>query len=441
MPELTRANANPIQNLTQGMSERVLILTVGTGPGIAKALAIHGIDRQNPDRVLLLATSRSAEESVPILREHVSTRFLERIDAPYVFDDFDNVERLFEQYLKIIEDEVLNQGIPPKEVHVNFTSGTKAMSSALLAAATTLGLGQVHVIKGERSPDDGRVIEGTEVLQTLSPRSFQLRQGLDQFTSLFDQAYYPAAYEVVRRIQERHLDAKNPDQIALFAKVAAFYAAWDRQDLDAALADETKLNSEQLSHAEEHLPAAIADAVYQHTKKVLGIMANADYHAYRLADLIENAERRYQQGAFADAMMRLYRATEYLAQYRLYHAHDKIETKDLDVSKLPKALRPKYADLGAAEDIINLSMLNAYRLLRDLEDDLGAAFMAAYDEKKSDLKRLLNKRNNSILAHGFQPVAAADVALLRDQFVVPLAEQYVSSFDELRSHVRFPTFG
>ncbi|NBB86620.1 MAG: TIGR02710 family CRISPR-associated protein [Bacteroidetes bacterium] len=422
------------------MSERVLILTVGTGPGIAKALAVHGIDRQNPDRVILLATSRSARENVPILREHVSPRFLERIDEPYVFDDFDNVERLFEQYLETIEKEVLDKGIPPKEVHVNFTSGTKAMSSALVAAATTLGLGQVHVIKGTRDSDTGRVIEGTEELQMLSPRSFQLRQGLDQFTSLFDQAYYPAASEVVQRLQERHLDAKNPEQIALFARVASFYAAWDRQDLDAALAEDTKLDDEQLEQAKDHLPTAFADAVYQHTKKVLGIMANADYHAYRLADLLENAERRYQQGAFADAMMRLYRATEYLAQHRLYHAHDKIETKDLDLSKLPDALQPTYADMGPATDTINLSMLNAYRLLHDLDDELGTAFMTAYNKKKSDLKRLLNKRNNSILAHGFQPVAEEDVALLRDQFVVPLAEEYIPKFAEFRSHVRFPTF-
>ena len=426
------------------MSERVLIITVGTGRNredIARSLAENSIGYHNPDRILLFGSSKSNEETVPFLRKFAAERFAERFDPPYAFDDFNNVSRLFENYRQTVQEQVLDAGVHPEDVYVDFTSGTKPMSAALVLTASHLGLGRLLYVSGQQRDAGGRARPGTEMAVPSQMRSFRYQEALRQFRQLFNAHRYQAAREVIEQTQKANLDVGSPEETALFDRLAHFYAAWDGLDLDEALTAEDKLTTEDVPELKQKVSKAFGNAVYHHPNQIVGRILNEPYSALRMADLVENAERRFRQGSYADAMLRLYRGMEYLAQFQLYHQHNHIETGNVDLAKLPEDLRDAYAEKGPADDTISLSMLNAYRLLRDLEDPLGMQFMQAYDKKKSDLTRLLNKRNHSVLAHGFQPVRKRDYEDLRDTFVVPLAEDYIPDFAERRADVRFPTFG
>lgn len=425
------------------MSERVLILTVGTGRNredIARSLAEHSITHHNPDRILLFGSSKSNEETAPLLHKFAGEGFADRFDPPYTFDDFNNVSRLFEDYRQTVQEQVLDAGVRPEDVYVDFTSGTKPMSAALTLVASHLGLGRLLYVSGQQRDEGGRARPGTEMAVPSRMRAVRFQEALQQFQRLFDNHHYRAAGEVVAEVQAHNLAVRDPERVALFDRLARFYAAWDGFDLEQAVTAEDKLTTDDAQQLKEKVSPAFGDAVYPHTKQIVGRMRSESYSPLRMADLVENAERRLRQGAYADAMLRLYRGIEYLAQFQLHRQH-KLNTSDLDLSKLPDALRASYEERQRpGADTVTLSMLNAYRLLRDLDDPLGKEFMETYDQTRSDLKRLLNKRNQSILAHGFEPVQKEHYTDLRDGFVLPMAETFIPDFPDHRGQVRFPTF-
>ena len=120
----------------------------------------------------------------------------------------------------------------------------------------------------------------------------------------------------------------------------------------------------------------------------------------RLADLANNAERRTREGKFDDAVGRLYRLTEMLAQYELRMQH-KMDTGDVPLkrfSELPD-LASKLEKRRANDGKIKVGLQDAYEMLAALGSELGRQFREA-----GKLSKLLAARNQSILAHGHVPI-------------------------------------
>jgi CRISPR-associated protein (TIGR02710 family) len=129
-------------------------------------------------------------------------------------------------------------------------------------------------------------------------------------------------------------------------------------------------------------------------------------HGYEIVeDLLLNAERRAVQERYDDAVGRLYRALELLAQIRLQQAYG-IKTGDVDVQKLPTVLQQEYEQKRSPErKKVQLALRNSYVLLSQLDaDPLGQL----YQEHDGNLFNALQTRNNSLFAHGFQPITASD---------------------------------
>jgi CRISPR-associated protein (TIGR02710 family) len=127
-------------------------------------------------------------------------------------------------------------------------------------------------------------------------------------------------------------------------------------------------------------------------------------HGYELVeDLLLNAQRRAHQGRYDDAMGRLYRALELLAQIRLKQAHG-LETGNLDLTQLPEPLRQAYGgDRHPPTGKVQIALWNSYQLLSQLPNDpLGQHFQP----QAQRLQDTLLIRNQSLLAHGFTPITA-----------------------------------
>lgn len=122
----------------------------------------------------------------------------------------------------------------------------------------------------------------------------------------------------------------------------------------------------------------------------------------RVADLIANARRCRRRGRYDDAVARLYRAIEAVAQCRLAGEHQISDTGHVPLDRLPGELRQTWANRlnGGA---IFLGLQDDYELLASLGNPLGALFreLDLHDRKKSPL----TARNQSILAHGFDAVS------------------------------------
>jgi CRISPR-associated protein (TIGR02710 family) len=125
-----------------------------------------------------------------------------------------------------------------------------------------------------------------------------------------------------------------------------------------------------------------------------------------IPDLLNNAKRRMDEGKYDDAVARLYRTTELIAQHRLKENYG-ISSSDVDLMKLKILLEEKtvekYEKMRDKDGKIKLPLNKDYELLNDLKDDLGKKF---FDDQ--ELENLRSKRNFSILAHGLEPVKRED---------------------------------
>src|SRR3972149_2772371 len=131
-------------------------------------------------------------------------------------------------------------------------------------------------------------------------------------------------------------------------------------------------------------------------------VSGGEKHLYKaLSDVAEgyglwdNLEHKYD-----DAVARLYRAVEAYAQIRL--AGRGINTSDVQENQLPPDLSQEFANKFRSEidSRISLPLYGAYKILESLGDPAGIAFF----ENWQQMKLLLDSRNKSILAHGFEPV-------------------------------------
>ncbi len=130
--------------------------------------------------------------------------------------------------------------------------------------------------------------------------------------------------------------------------------------------------------------------------------------------LLLNAERRAKQERYDDAVGRLYRALELLAQIRLLVTYD-IKTGDVDIEKLPEPLRNEYEKMRSPDKgKIQLALKKSYELLAEFPNDpIGRL----YQENANRIINALETRNNSLFAHGFQPITESDYQKVSEVFV------------------------
>jgi CRISPR-associated protein (TIGR02710 family) len=122
---------------------------------------------------------------------------------------------------------------------------------------------------------------------------------------------------------------------------------------------------------------------------------------HHVLDLLANAKRRKDEGRFDDAVARLYRAIEAIAQVALKEGHGVESTEYVPLERVPEPLRTTWAT-RANEGIVALGLQDAYALLAALTDAVGKKFQ---DAGLNGTKSPLVARNRSILAHGFERVS------------------------------------
>jgi CRISPR-associated protein (TIGR02710 family) len=159
----------------------------------------------------------------------------------------------------------------------------------------------------------------------------------------------------------------------------------------------------------------------------------------RLADLLANARRRLEEGKYDDAVARGYRGFEYLAQLRMAGLGlDPGELRWESVApKLPPELHAAWRARADEKGKMLLGLKHDYELLRDLGDSLGVRLHPVYEDKDSRLRTLLQRRNNSILAHGVDPVdreAAEDLLGILEGY----ARNEIALWDRLIGAATFP---
>lgn len=275
----------------------------------------------------------------------------------------------------------------------DYTGGTKTMGAALALAAVEVGW-ELSLVKGQR-PDLVRVADGTEMAGLVNTWEVRARQAMEEARRLFNDYAYASAGELLAGLQRRApLSAALQRVVREWVTYCRGFDAWDRFDHDRAV---------------QILSTVPGGNIPWLFLKALAGQARANGYEPVL-DLVLNAERRAARGRFDDAVARLYRAMELLAQTRLQQRQPALDVSNLDVEMLPESIRHRYLRMREISEMqdrgsqIKLGLWEDYVLLEALDDWLGQIFA----QHKHKLLDVLQKRNHSILAHGLTPLNQAD---------------------------------
>jgi hypothetical protein len=231
------------------------------------------------------------------------------------------------------------------DVWVDFTSGTKPMSSgALIAAAQEL----LHVsyVMGKR--EEGRLVG------TMKPYIYEMTEAARsilemEISSLFNSHQFYACERLIEGWKETISNAE------LRLKFVKGYYYWDIFRHDGAR--ELLINLR---------------AVPPENREFLGkVKERIDY---QWVDILANAERRAEEGRFDEGVARLYNLVQRVAHERL---------------------RSKY---NIDPSVQRMGLWDSLQKLKELGDELG---MYADD---GEIVHLMQARNQSPLAHGIEPV-------------------------------------
>jgi CRISPR-associated protein (TIGR02710 family) len=381
----------------------LLVATVGGDP----APVIVSIQHWRPERLVLVpstATRLSIDAQIlPALAE-TGQRFppgaVHIQELPGAEDLVDCVRRM-----RALDDEVERWRArgDDYEVVVDITGGTKCMSAALALCARRWPCRFSYVGGRARTKDGvGVVVRGEEkTLVAANPWDTLGYQAIEEFAGLFNQGAFGAAQAVAERTRNAGHDPGLKRTFATLAALAEAYGCWERFDHGAAAnkLEDVLRNVNDLRAALRGDVHRLIDTLASHRARCRRLSENAEADLVLVTDLVANARRRGQERRYDDAVARLYRAVEALAQIHLRTRHG-IDTRRAALAALPPAMRETHA-ARAKGGIVKLGLQEAYALLDELSDPLGSRFREIHlDSERSPL----GARNQSILAHGFAPV-------------------------------------
>lgn len=408
---------------------KILLITVGGSP----QPILTAIETLQPDRVIFICSGGSKGSISQVIGEGTpceirqGTEVVERLpniptqvglgdrfqrDRDIIpIQDPDDLSECYKQVFSTIQ--TLRNESPTAQIMADYTGGTKTMSvglaSACLDQQVTLYLttgNRTNTIRIERGELTGQVttahIIAQRTLEQVLPSAlhqYNYSAAISQIKNLLRTVALPIAYQ--RKLQQ-------------VSDCCLGFDAWDRFDHQTAWEFlEGNMNRSEIQPLGLFLKRVISSRA-QIDDNFDGSNGSRG-HGYEIVqDLILNAQRRVKQERYDDAVGRLYRALELLAQIRLLQQYG-IQTGDVDLEKIPESLQQEYKALRSPRNNkVQLSLIKSYELLTQFPDEpLGKV----YKNRKNYLLNALEKRNNSLFAHGFEPIYQTDYEQVSDAFI------------------------
>jgi CRISPR-associated protein (TIGR02710 family) len=405
---------------------KVMIISLGTGKGVESGIA-KSIQANNPDKLFFIATeeSKSAIERI----ESVSGKTLV-YEPPILIDNAEDVEGCWKTTAQLVRS-LLRDGYCPEEICIDFTSGTKAMSAGCVLAGASFECGNLSYVGGGKRDTNGRVISGTERLIILTPNEFFIDQRRRMIQDFFNLFQYDACIKLISDARTKSMAREVQDELDLLEKLVLAYSFRDKFDhlRAASYFHQLQGKSDPQWQIDTSMSKEIVFKIALQQEKFAASKGIRDKFSEEiLADLLVNADRRAQEGKYDDAVARLYRAVEVVAQMLL--ARRNIDTSRIKFEDLPPDWQIEYQE---SKGSIQLGQDKGFSLLESMGDDIGKEF-----RENRTLRNYLNKRNNSIMAHGLEPMTRQIFEELSRE-TNQLAVKAFPRLGTIKEKSRFPT--
>ncbi len=319
-----------------------------------------------------------------------------------VVSDHQNIGTCYQEIRTGVGGWLRRRRLDPEEVYIDFTGATKAMSAGLTLAAIE-DFSQFRYVGGsERTKDGlGTVITGSEkIVEIQNPWDTYAVRELERADWLLKGFHADAAAEVLEEAAQRC----GPDlkaRLQAYAGLAESLGRLDRFDFRAN--EQFSRWLQKLELLLDHSLCENLKSLRDHWENVRDQVKDSNKTPGRetLLELLANADRRAKQSRFDDAVGRLYRAVELRGQQLVKQAFG-AELGKVAITCFPAGRREEVINkLGPPEGgLYKLGIRKLFEALEFSQDKAPREQARVYDL----LKNHLQKRNNSLLAHGLQSV-------------------------------------
>ena len=427
--------------------------------------AIKSIENTIPDLVYFIYNEDYEEYIDKIIKESNVT-FVKRT---CLINDFQSITESYEKSKKIFK-ELENENY---EIHVGVSNGTKAMVVGLSLASVGYECEFSYVGSVEGGRENGEVKQGSEkVFEEFHPMKQLATIEINRAKKYFNNYQFDESLFYFNKARSYLDDTKKMD---MYIKIVNLYQTWDKfENMISYEGKKRKSNSPLNYYLQTQIQKEINDDedlkkyFYENESQFMekldknikflekkisknGFIEDNDIYYY-LPDLLNNAYRRIEEGKYDDAVARLYRAIELIAQMCLTK-HNVINEKNLwgnaefsinisDIESKNKIevdeVLATFSDYNKSKNFgkntFKLASKNSYELL----ESLGSQFATDYlnDEQ---LNINIGSRNRSILAHGLQPIDKDKAVELYSQ-VLKYAKRALPDLVEYMDMADFPKF-
>jgi len=413
--------------------KRVLIMTVGRGTrpdvDITRPLA-KSIENSNPDFVSFV-TSQETEPLVEKIIEQLEKKGLDYRNRYHItiVQNHEDVEMVLRDTNKLIAS-LKEMEYPTEGITVDFTTGTKAMSAGVVLSAVNNACSALKYITGPRR--NGIVIDGQERFIAIPIDTMFYLNQLKLAQELIRHYRFDSASAILKEIDSRQLEDYEQKKLKDLHILSSAYSYWDKFDHKRFLQEYKKVHDELSPELEDFKIKELS--TFQHLEKISQAIESKEFISSIIADLYNNACRRMEEEKYDDALARLYRLTEMIAQWKLQSQYH-IQADNIDIDLLPESMQATLIQnkaLQEKKEPLRFSLQKCYTLLAEKGDPLGLSFC-----QNKRLESLLNERNFSILAHGLKPITPRICNHLKEE-LLPLLEGEIPDFQQLADILKFP---
>ena len=431
-----------------------LILSCGGSP----EPLIYSINKIKPDFVYFLCSNDSESEVENIL---IETNFSKENHDIKIVRDYESLDESFAKSREIINE--LKKDYD--NIHIDFTGGTKPMVSGLVLAAIGENCSYSYVgtenSKGRDKNGLGVVQSGFEAIKEQKDpydvfAVMEFERGMDFFNRYQFGASKTNFEDAIKKLESESLK----ELTYLYLDIVEVYDKWDKFNnktddgrvLISGLS-KIKYRINDSDNIKNHLNDNYPDFISQIENNIefLRLKISRKGHIkpsdvpYYLADLLNNAHRRIEENKYDDAVARLYRSIELVAQLKLtdYEVIDevnlyknsgflinKLSLSDLENSEADNFVQ-KFSSYENSGKTFSLALKNSYILLCKLGCNLAEEYL-----NDENIKNNIKSRNSSILAHGLKPIDENKANELYSQ-VLEYAEK---AFPEVKKYMEMADF-
>lgn len=378
---------------------RALVITVGVGRDVEHAIC-YSIRETNPDRLVFIHTPESLAkvEVVKEILQEEDPDLWRKIEGEIECHEVvaDDLATATERSIDILEG-LMAIGYSRRDITLDYTCGTKVMSAALAIASIITRVESLSYVSGKRGKN-GRVMTGTESLRRERLLELFVREEIKKAVSSFNRWRFEEAMNILENVKETVRAPEIESEIHTLLRLSNIYMKYDLFDFNGALKlVDGSIDSEVLKRY------GIAKR-YGKNIGMLKVLSDARHSSEEVLEygvvLYANAIRRLREGRYDDCVARLYRTIEFIEQYTLKRYYG-VESSNVDMEKLyerDSAVSEFCGEIGL-EDKRKVGLRDGFELLEVMGDEIGIAF-----KENENIKKLLEARNMSVLAHGFVPV-------------------------------------